>query len=378
VHALVPFDPELRADGSSPLHVHSFRYAWPDSLHVLGYSRTLSRDRGMRVGALLASPLYFAFAERALRALVRREGIDLVHAHWALPNGFVAARVKRATGVPFAVTLHGSDVFMAERGPILRAMARRTVAEAAHVTSCSAELRERLLRVAGEEHAGKVLVVANGTDVAEVASSDAAEARSRLGLEAGERLVLAVGRLVDKKGFRYFLEAAPAVLERHPDVRFVLGGGGELRAELETLARELGIGGRVVFTGNLSHDQVLALVAGAEAFVMPSVRDPAGNVDGLPIVVLEAMAAGKPVVATDISGIPLAVEDGRTGILVREKDAGAIARALLGLLGDPGRARALGAAGRERVRTELNWDAIAARHDALYRAAVAGRPVGSA
>jgi len=373
MHVLVPFDPELAPDPDSPLHVHSFRYVRPDRWHLLGYSRTLKRDVGLRLWALFQSPLYFLFAERALARLVRSRGIELVHAHWHLPNGFVACRVRRRTGVPFAVTLHGSDVFMAERNALFGAMARRALAGASHVTSCSTDLRERLLRVGGEEHASKVHLVANGTDLAPEAlpgTSTAAETRARLGVAGGDRLVVAVGRMVDKKGFRFLLEAAPAIAAGHPEARIVLGGGGDLLPRLRDQARELGLGDRVLFPGPLDHHQVLELLTAAEVFVMPSVRDRRGNVDGLPIVVLEAMAAGRPVVATNVAGMPLAVDDGDTGVLVPERDSGALAAAVGALLDDPERGRRMGAAGLDKVRRELNWDAIAGRHDDLYRRAI--------
>jgi glycosyltransferase involved in cell wall biosynthesis len=102
------------------------------------------------------------------------------------------------------------------------------------------------------------------------------------------------------------------------------------------------------------------------------VRDAAGNIDGLPVVVLEAMAAGAPVVATDLAGMPLAVEDGESGLLVPEKDPEALAGAIGRLLDDPARGRALGEAGRARVEAELTWKSIARIHDGIYRR-VAGR-----
>lgn len=373
---LLPFDRELRPDPASPLVYESFRYVRPESWHRLGYSRTLKRDKGMRLVSYLQSPLYFHFARRALERLVRRQGIDLVHAHWILPNGYVASRAAAATGVPYAVTLHGSDVFMAERNPLFRAMAARALAGAAHVTSCSDELRERLLRLGGREHAGKIHLVANGTDLLGGERGGGAGAGGEppaAGAVAGEGPVLAaVGRLVDKKGFGYLLQALPAIRRSVPGARLLLGGGGELRGELEEQARRLGVAEAVTFTGALSHPQVLGLIAAADLFVMPSVRDARGNVDGLPVVVLEAMAAGKPVVASEISGLPLAVVDGETGRLVPEKDPAALAAAVVELLADPERARRLGEAGRARVRDELNWDAVAAVHDRLYRAAVGG------
>jgi len=370
VWALIPFDPELGEDPDTPLTIESFRYIRPDRWHLLGYSRTLQKDVRLKLWAYLQSPLYFFFAERALTRLVRREGIEMIHAHWILPNGFVAGRVSASTGVPYAATLHGSDVFMAERNPLFGRMARYALAGAAHVTSCSGELRDRLLALGGAEHADKVLLVPNGTDlVVDPAGPGAGGAGG--GTVPGPRRVVAVGRMVYKKGFEYLIDAAPQILERFPDVEIVIGGGGEVLPELERRAERLGVSERVRFPGPLSHGQVLDLISSGELFVMPSVRDPAGNVDGLPIVVLEAMAAGKPVVATDVSGMPLAVTDGESGCLVPERDARALADAVTELLAEPDRARRLGEAGRRRVEDDLNWDSVAAIHDRLYRAAVA-------
>ena len=371
IHVLVPWDAEIQQDPGSPLTVHSFRYVWPSSWHLLGYSRTLRKDVGMKLAAWALSPLYFHFGERALGRLVRDERIDLIHAHWLLPNGYIASRVSRATGVPFASTLHGSDIFMAERAAPLSRMAARALAAASHVTSCSPDLQQRLLALGGREHLDKVPLVANGTDLVP-ADPDREAPRRRLGVEPGEPLIAAVGRLVYKKGFRYLLDAMPAILERHPKARLVLGGGGELADELAGQARELGVAERVTFPGLLSHDQVLELVAASEVFVMPSIRDPGGNIDGLPIVVLEAMAAGRTVVATDVAGMPLAVADGETGLLVPEKDPAALAAAVNRVLDDDDLRRGMGDAGRRRVERELNWGAIARIHDSLYQRAVAG------
>jgi glycosyltransferase involved in cell wall biosynthesis len=371
MHVLVPFDVELVTEREGPLQIHSFRYIWPPSWHLLGYSRTLARDVKLKQWAYLQAPFYFLFATRALKRLVRSHGIELVHAHWILPNGFVASRVRRATGVPYGVTLHGSDIFMAERNALFRRMASSALEGAAHVTSCSGDLQERLVALAGGDPQGKVQLVANGTDVVPQ-QVDTSAVRTAHGLAQDDRLVVAVGRLVDKKGFRFLLEATPEILADEPRARIVIGGEGDLEADLKRRARELGIAERVTFTGGLSHPQVLDLIAAADVFVMPSVRDPRGNIDGLPIVVLEAMAAGRAIVATSVAGMPLAIEHGSSGVLVEERSPRALAEATKALFADPARARELGDAARHRVEESLNWDAIAAVHDGLYRAADSG------
>ena len=206
VHVLVPYDEEIAPAPESPLTMHHFRYVKPDGLHLLGYSRTLKGDVGMRLGAWLQSPLYFFFGERALRRLVRQKGIDLIHAHWILPNGYIASRVSEATGVPCAVTLHGSDVFMAERNPLFTRMARQALGRASYVTSCSGPLRERLVALAenGDDAPGdKVHLVPNGTDVTPMDDEgDRGRAvRERHGIAPEAPVLAAVGRLVHKKGF---------------------------------------------------------------------------------------------------------------------------------------------------------------------------------
>ena len=374
VFVVIPFDPEIRDDPDSPLEIRPFRYGWPDRLHAFGYSRTFHRDISMRFLPVAQAPFYLFFGERALKKLVREEGIEMIHAHWHLPNGYLAWKVSRQLGIPFATTLHGSDVFVAEKNVMTRRMARQTLGGVAHVTSCSADLQERLARIGRPEDRDKVLLVPNGTEAdvptAPVPGADPAPWQADVG--PGDRLLTAVGRMVDKKGFRYLIEAMPTVLQSEPRARLILGGGGDLLEPLRARTRELGIANRVTFPGMLPHPRVLELVATGEIFVMPSVRDERGNIDGLPIVVLEAMAAGRPVVATDLAGIPLAVEPGKTGLLVPEKDPEALAAAILEVLADPEAARRMGAAGREKVRNELSWDAIARRHDELFRRAVAG------
>lgn len=368
VDVLVPDDVELDLARREPLTVSSFRYFAPRAAQRLGYSRTLQRDTGLKWTAALAAPLYFLCGARALARHVRRRGSDLVHAHWILPNGFLAARAKRRTGVRFAAYLHGSDVFMAERNRLFRRMAATALREADYVVSCSPDLADRLLAVGGREHAPKVHLVPYGADLpTPPAAEELATARARLGIAPGDRVIVAVGRLVDKKGFDVLLAALPAIVAREPRAKLVLGGGGPLAEPLAAQARALGVAAHVVFAGPLSHPQVLATQALGELFVMPSVRDAQGNIDGLPVVIPEAMACGKPVVATDIAGIPLAVADGETGLLFAERDAAALAAALIRLLGDRELAERMGRAARARVERELTWQAIARRHDRLAR-----------
>jgi glycosyltransferase involved in cell wall biosynthesis len=159
----------------------------------------------------------------------------------------------------------------------------------------------------------------------------------------------------------------PHIIQAVPDVRMIILGEGPERAALEALRGQLGLADRIILPGQIAWSNVPEYLAMASVFVMPSVLDVKGNLDGLPNVVLEAMAAGCPVVATHIAGIPLAVSDGETGVLVDEAEPERLGAAILAILQSPEAGPAMGAAGRRRIETELNWHTLARRFDELYQ-----------
>ncbi len=353
--------------------VVSFRYA-PERREVLGYGRSLEADEKVKGAAALAAPLYALAARRAVRRQLGRRRFDLVHAHWIVPNGIVAAAagpLVRENRAPLAIGLHGSDVFLAEKAGV-RTLARWALSRTRLLTGCSPELVDRV-RALGFP-AERSRVIPYGVDVA--AFSPAPERRPnwrrRLGIPDGAPLLLGVGRMATKKGFQVLIEILPALLAEFPELRVVLAGGGDLLERFREAVRPWG--GQVHLPGPVLRDTLPDLYRAADLFVLPAVHDGKGNVDGLPNVILEAMASGLPVVASGISGIPLAVEDGRTGLLVPERDPAALLGALRRLLADPAAARSMGERGRRKAEAELTWDAVAARYREGYLAAL-GSPL---
>jgi glycosyltransferase involved in cell wall biosynthesis len=386
VTVATPHAPGLAAgwdDGG--VEVVTFRYA-PERWEVLGYGRSLEADEAMKPGALAVTPLYLAAAARTLRRLLRRAArtrpYDLVHAHWVVPNGPPAAWATRplvtrgsAARVPLAVGLHGSDVFLAER-PGVRVLVRRVLGATHLLTGCSPELVRRVAALGMPE--ARCRVIPYGVDVAGFAPDPARRGlwRGKLGIPDGAPLVLGVGRMATKKGFHVLMQALPGLLARHPRAHLVLAGAGDRLEELRRGAAALPGGAeRVHFPGAVLRDTLPDLYRAADVFVLPAVHDPRGNVDGLPNVILEAMACALPVVASGISGIPLAVEPETTGLLVPEGRPDLLAAALDRLLADPPQARAWGRAGRAKAERELTWDAVAARYREGYQIALErGRP----
>jgi glycosyltransferase involved in cell wall biosynthesis len=371
VTVLTPHAPGLAPtwdDGG--IEVATFRYAL-ERHEVLGYGRSLEADEKVKGGAARVAPLYALGAWRALRRL-RSRRFDLVHAHWIVPNGLVAAAVFGGTKrVPLAIGLHGSDVFLAEK-PGVRAVARWALSQARLLTGCSPELVDRVRALASlpgypEERSR---VIPYGVDVATFSPDPTRRLlwRQRLGIPEAAPLLLGVGRMATKKGFAVLIEILPALLAEHPELRVVLAGGGDLLEGFQAATQ--GWSDRVFFPGSVLRDTLPDLYRAADLFVLPAVHDAKGNVDGLPNVILEAMASGLPVVATGISGIPLAVEEGRTGRLVPERDAPALLGAIRRLLADPAAARRLGEQGRRKAESELTWDVVAGRYREGYEEAI--------
>jgi len=262
------------------------------------------------------------------------------------------------------VSLHGSDVFLAERRGLAGLLARRTLAAAGSVTACSGDLHRRALALgAPPERTHTVPYGVDGRAFAPGLRNDALEAR--LGVPPSAVLVLAFGRLVEKKGFVHLVEAAARV----DGIHVVIAGGGDLEASLEGRARELRA--PVSFPGSLDRGSMAAALARADIVVVPSVVDAAGNVDGLPNALLEGLAAGKATVASRVAGIPDVVEDGANGVLVPPRDAGALATALRRLVANREERLRLGTEARRRALKYLTWDRAAVAFEECYAEAAA-------
>ena len=363
VDVVLPHHPELRRPPGEPVSFFPYRYAPLERWSRWGYAQSLRKDVSVRAGAFLLAPLVALALRRTVTERLRAVRYNVVHAHWVVPNAALIAGVVRRHHVPLVVSLHGSDVFVAETLLPARALARRALGDAGAVTACSADLHRRALRLGARPE--RTRTVPYGVDAMDPGDVDIAGVRAELGGHAGTTLVVGLGRLVEKKGFAHLIDAAARV----PGLRVALAGDGDLRGELEAQVRATGA--PVVLVGALNRTAVLAALAAADIVVVPSVIDRAGNVDGLPNVLLEAMAAGRAVIASRVAGIPDVVTDGVDGVLVAPGDVAALAEALARLAGDPALRARLGAAARDTVTERLSWPRAARTFEETYAAAAA-------
>lgn len=374
VHMVLPWHPRWeRPAREGGVSFHLFRYAPVAALNVFGYAGALEADERLRGAAVLAAPMALAAGWRAAATVARRIDATVLHGHWVVPGGAIAAAA--AGRRPLVISLHGSDVFVAERHAAAGRVARWAFGRAGYVTACSEDLRQRALALGASPERSRT--VPYGVDAARFRPEAAARPRmrARWGLDPDAQVVLGVGRLVRKKGFEFLIDAVARLAPAHPRLRLVLAGSGDLRDELARRIDAAGLAARAVLPGVLHQDDVAASLAAADVVVVPSVRDPSGNVDGLPNVVMEALASATPLVASPAGGIGAVVRDGETGLLAPQADAGAIAAAIDRLLRNPADAAALGARARRWAEQEGAWSRVAEAIEHSYE--IACRPPNS-
>lgn len=303
------------------------------------------RKRLLQVPALLAAQFL------AVRRAVRTARPDVIHAHWAIPQGIVAALA--APGVPLVVTTHGGDVYALRAAPLVR-LKRWVFGRSAHVTTVNDEMRARLTEWGVDP--ARSSVVPMGVDLAPAVAARATTTR-----RPGH--VVAVGRLVEKKGFGNLVEALRGVDD--VDWSLTVVGDGPWRERLKRQAQGL----PVTFLGQRGKTEVLATLASATVVALPSVPAANGDQEGLPVTLLEAAAVGAAIVASDLPGIRDVVRDDVSGLLVQPGDVDALRAALVRALTDED-ARDRYQAGATTVASEYATERIGARYRDVLRAAI--------
>jgi len=294
-------------------------------------------------------------------SILRKHRIDLIHVHCVSSNGYYALLARKALGLPLVVTTHGERTMDAtqiyQRSAFLNKVLRDLLAEADHITAVSRHTLDDMETYWGKPFGAKASVIYNGIDLADFGDREP--------YAAGAPYIMGIGRLVPQKGFDVLIRAfAKADI---PGWKLVIAGEGTERAALESLIQELGLQGRASLVGRADRPMATALFRGCEFFVLASRMEPLG------IVNLEAMAAGKPVIASKVGGVPEIVSDNVTGLLVPSEDVDALANAMVRLASDEGLRKRLGEAGRSVV-ADFSLPAIARQYAGVYSKLTAKQP----
>lgn len=306
----------------------------------------------------LLVPLFIMGQILATVRLLHKEKFDLIHAHWILPQGAVAALSKKilAKNIPFLVTSHGADLFSLN-GFLGRLLKRWTLENADMVTVVSKNMKN----VCANEFAvpdGKVQIFPMGVDLSSMFTASHAALRDEFG-------VVFVGRLVEKKGVEYLIESFETVLQSEARAKLTIVGDGPLASVLKMQVHDLGLSKHVVFVGAVRNSEIPEILRSQSIAVVPSVVGQDGDQEGLGLTSVEAMGCGCAVVASDLPAIRDVVENGKTGILVPEKNSEKLADAILMLICNQQLRDGLAYAGRASVFSKFDWKVVVENYRCL-------------
>lgn len=290
----------------------------------------------------------------------RKEQFDLVHVHWPFPHGIWAYFAASLRGTPVVLTFHGAELLLSKKFPFVKYFIRHAARHAQGLV-CNSNYTAGQLAKLTDIPVESIHVIPFGAtvDIRPVEKN----------ADKPIKDILYVGRLIERKGVTYLLDALPKIAAR-ANVHLHIVGDGDRAEELKQQVGRMGLDSMVSFYGVVSNERLEQLYRDANVFVLPAIVDSRGDTEGLGIVLVEALAFQTPVVACDVGGISDVIRNGETGLLVPEKDADALAAAVLQLLDNPELAARLVNAGMAHARSYFDWDRIIDSLARVYRSAI--------
>lgn len=288
------------------------------------------------LGVLVYFPKAVRFAYE-----MQQKGVSHIHAHFCNHPAVVAMIINRLTSIPFSFTAHGSDLHVEKR------MLDKKVKASAFAVTVSYFNKEAMVKACGDWAHDKVHVIRCGIDTEVFVPNTEQETNGKL-------KVICIGSFEEVKGHKYLVEACQKLHERGIDFVCDFIGDGPVRKQVSEQIAATGLDNKIIIHGPKPRQEVVRMLKNADIKVLPSVPTAKGKREGVPVVLMEAMAMALPVVSSQLSGIPELVDDGKTGVLVPPRDVIGIANALQSLYEEPELRRKLGQAGREKVMREFN------------------------
>ncbi len=355
ITVMAPSYKGLKSHTLDGIEVKRFRYA-PASIETLTHEEGATYKVRKAYMQLLAIP-YIIIGCIFAGWLALRGKYDVIHVHWPFPHGLMGQVARLVSGKPLVMMSHGAEFALARRKKWVLPFLRQSLRSADLRIANSSDTASKVIELSGRPC--NVLPYGTTVNAADVQAEPAANPR-----------VLFTGRLIERKGLEYLLQAVPMILSQVPSAEFVITGDGDQRARLERLSKELGLTKFIRFMGFVSKEELAQQYAKCDVWVNPGIVDSWGDAEGLGIGSIEAYSYYKPVVASRVGGIPDTIRDGETGYLVPQKDPQALATAICDLLVDPEKCRRFGRAGFKFAKETFSWKRIVGELERLYAIAV--------
>ena len=293
----------------------------------------------------------------AMLKIIKKEKVNKIQSHWILPQGFVAALVKKVLNIPYHTVSHGADIF-GTNNLFLNFLKKITLNNCSGVAAVSNEIKKEIKKLCPE---CTVDVIPMGTDIKKF-SPLKYDKNIKKKYNIKGPLLLFVGRISEKKGLRYLIEAMPSILKRFPKTKLLVIGSGEEQENMRDLVKKLNLDKEVLFLGAIDHQKLPPYYATADIFIGPSVQAKIGDMEGFGLVFTEAMSCGTITICTDLPAIRDIIKDKRTGFVVKQKNSKDISKKVIEILKDKKKSKSIANKGRTFVTKKFGWDTIAKKY----------------
>jgi len=367
VTVLCPHDKDAKImEDMDGLHVIRFPYFFPKKYQKLAYHGGILPS--LKKGILPKIQIPFLIISEFFHAikLIKKEKPSIIHSHWIIPSGLIGALCQKLFRIRHVMTIHAAGLFTLNKIPFKRFIADFIITNSSQVTVVSSyikdELKEIITPALNINLDKKLSIIPMGVNTSDfMVDIEKNKLKNKYNLNS-KSVLLYFGRLAEKKGIPYLIKAMPSILTNHEDIILVICGGGPDKNELETLVSELNIVSNVKFTGYISDEEKIEYFSFADILVVPSIVTSGGDTEGLPVVIMEGLAAGLPIIASDAGGIKDAIINMETGILIKQKSSDEIVKAVNIIMKNKELQSNLAERGKLLARNMFSWDKISDRY----------------
>ena len=345
-HVLVPHSYGLsNKDRLDNLIIHRFIYFLPrfEKLAYGGMIPNIKKNKFL----LFQIPFFILSELLELIKIVKKYKINVIHSHWLIPQGLCGAISKKIFNLRHITTIHGADLFVLLKIPLSKFLIKFILNNSDHITCVNNEIKEKSISLIGKSYYKKISVIPMGV------YTDIYKNKFRF-----NKKILFLGRLADKKGVKYLLEAVKLLDNK---VKILIAGDGPLKDELEDFVRKNNLRDKVKFLGYVTGKEKVDIIKKCGIFIMPSIITEYGDREGMPVSLLEAMAASKAIIVTNVGGISELIKNNYNGILIKQKSSNDIANAINKLTNNKNLAKRLALNARKSV-LDYDWKKIGEKY----------------
>lgn len=338
------------------IKVYRFQYFWPQHWQQLCYKGGILPNIKKNPLLLFQVPFLLLFEFFALIKIIKKESINLIHAHWIIPQGFISYIIYKLYKIPYIITSHGSDIAGVTG---FKSIKKIVLKNAQKITVVSQFLKNEILNTIDSTLKDKISILPMGVDF-KLFEKGKYSKNLKIKYHINGPFLLYVGRLSPEKGVKFLILAMKTIIKKFNNAKLIIVGDGSLKKDLVNLTKELDLNKNIIFTGQIPKSELPKFYATADVFIGPSLRE------GLGLTFIESIVCDCPVIGTKVGGIPDIIEDNKTGLLVQPKNPNEIANAVIKILKNTQLKQNFIKNAKNKIKKYYSWETTIGKFEYIY------------